>query len=114
MPKKGSLNKKTLSVSEFCDSLIATNYYHNIRKTSKIECLRLVAKNIFDFKCIQGSKYKYKLNALANRCSLFFKDNEIEIEHFLSTLYNGPNLNIPAKFNLQYEYSEIFDVKKNL
>ena len=112
MPKKGSLNKKTLSVSEFCDSLIATNYYHNIRKTSKIECLRLVAKNIFDFKCIQGSKYKYKLNALANRCSLFFKDNEIEIEHFLSTLYNGPNLNIPAKFNLQYEYSEIFDVKK--
>ena len=55
---------------------------------------------------------KKALAVLANKCKLFYSDNEDQINLFFKTNYNGQTFNFQTTFQLSYEFNEIFSEKK--
>ena len=109
-PNRRSLCKrKKFNVSEFCDSLIATNYYQMIKTTPLSECLRSVAFNYFNFHPSKSKKY---IHSMTNLCRYYLSTHNNEIDVYFATYFNGPKLNIPNKFNLKFTYLEILQNEK--
>ena len=108
MPNKIAKNKRNqFSVAEFCDSIINTNFYQKIKTTPKQECFRILALDYFN----SVTKNKCQLRAITNRCRHLFRIKAIDIENFFETHFNGPKLDFPKKFNLQFTYYEVFEEK---
>ena len=113
MPKKKSLCKsKKFSVDEFCNSLISTHYYKQIKTTPMHECLRLVAFNYFNIS-IRQSKDKKIVKSFIGKCRKYLSRHASEIDQFFTNYYNGPKLDFPKKFKLNFTYFEIFQ-KENV
>ena len=108
MPNKKSLCKsKKFSVEEFCNSLISTNYYKQIKTTPIHECLRLVAFNYFNIS-IRQSKDKNIVKSMRGKCRKYLSRHASEIDFYFATHYKSPNLNPPTKLtpNKQLNTSE--------
>ena len=108
-PNRRSLCKrKKFNVGEFCDSLIATNYYQNIKTTPIHECLRSVAFNYFNFHPHKSKKY---IHSMTNLCRYYLSTHEQEIDLYFATHYKSPNLSSPTELTLnkQLNTSEKFN-----
>ena len=100
--------KRKISVDKFFQSLIFNNYFHRIKSHPKLECLRSVTLHVFNItseKSLQNNRF----SAMVKKLELFCLNNEKEIEHYFNTLYNGPNLDFPKNFKLDFKYLDIFN-----
>ena len=97
MPKKKSLCKsKKFIVEEFCNSLISTHYYKQIKTTPIHECLRLVVFNYFNISICQ-SKEKKIVKSMREKCRDYLSRHASEIDHFFTNYFNGPKLEFQKK-----------------
>ena len=51
---------------------------------------------------------------MSKRCRTYFINYKKEIEDFFATYYKGPKMNLPKKFNLDFNYCEIFQTENKL
>ena len=107
MPPKTNGQKK-FNVEEFCESLIATNYFHRIKATPQREVLRSVGEHVLNITNKNLRKCQYR--ALINKMKMFYYNNEKEIDHYFSTKFKGPNLNFAKIFQLDFNYFDIFNI----
>lgn len=98
LKKRSYCLSKRFCVGEFCNGIIASNYYHKIKTTPKPECIRLVALKYFN---VNNSliDQKNRITKLSEKCRLYFKNHQKEIDYYFETYYNGPKLNFPKQFN---------------
>ena len=97
MPKKKSLCKsKKFIVEEFCNSLILTYYYKQIKTNPIHECLRLVFFNYFNISICQSMEKKI-VKSMREKCRDYLSRHASEIDHFFTNYFNGPKLEFQKK-----------------